>query len=91
MRGQALQTSGGGEFSRLCRSVGRLCRVETAAFGIQQRFRSVDLDIDSLCANVERLANIADEWKGIVAGYGQAETIARFQAIVADNADFFRA
>ena len=50
---------------------------ENEAFGIQQRFRLVDLDVDALSAQVERLANIAEEWRAIVAGYGQAAKAAR--------------
>ncbi len=46
---------------------------DNGAFGIQQNFRLVDLDPDSLYMHVERLANIADEWRAVVAGYGQAE------------------
>ena len=53
---------------------------ENEAFGIQQRFRIVDLDVDSLYAHVERLSNLADEWKEIVAGYGQAAKVAQEQA-----------
>ncbi len=49
---------------------------ENEAFGIQQRFRLVDLDPDSLADHVERLANLAEEWRAIVAGYGQAEAAA---------------
>ena len=53
---------------------------ENEAFGIQQRFRIVDLDVDGLYAQVERLSNLADEWKEIVAGYGQAAKVAQEQA-----------
>ena len=53
---------------------------ENEAFGIQQRFRIVDLDVDSLYAHVERLSNLADEWKEIVAGYGQVAKVAQEQA-----------
>ena len=53
---------------------------ENEAFGIQQRFRIVDLDVDGLYAQVERLSNLAEEWREIVAGYGQAEQTAREQA-----------
>jgi len=52
---------------------------ENEAFGIQQRFRIVDLDADSLYAHVERLSNLADEWREIIAGYGQAEQTAKEQ------------
>jgi len=53
---------------------------DNEAFGIQQRFRLVDLDVDSLSAQVERFANLADEWRDIVAGYGEAEAAAQAQA-----------
>jgi len=52
---------------------------ENEAFGIQQRFRIVDLDADSLYAHVERLSNLADEWREIIAGYGLAEQAAKEQ------------
>lgn len=50
---------------------------ENDAFGIQQRFRLVDLDADGLSAQVERLANLAEDWREIVAGYGRAEKVAK--------------
>jgi hypothetical protein len=53
---------------------------ENEAFGIQQRFRLVDLDVESLSAQVERLANLAEDWRAIVAGYGRAAKTAQEQA-----------
>ena len=53
---------------------------ENETFGIQQRFRLVDLDADSLYGHVERLSNLAEEWRDIVEGYGEAEKVARTQA-----------
>ena len=54
---------------------------DNEAFGIQERFRMVDLDADSLYAHVERLSNTAEEWREIVAGYGEAEVIAQKRQI----------
>ena len=54
---------------------------DNEAFGIQERFRMVDLDADSLYAHVERLSNTAEEWREIVAGYGEAEAIAQKRQI----------
>lgn len=56
---------------------------DNEAFGIEQRFRLVDLDADGLYRHVERLANLADEWRRIVAGYGVAEKAA--QALAAND------
>ena len=50
---------------------------DNEAFGIQQRFRLVDLDVDSLYENVERLSNMAEEWRSIVEGYGEAAAAAK--------------
>ncbi|MCR5413851.1 MAG: type III secretion system chaperone [Kiritimatiellae bacterium] len=50
---------------------------ENDSFGIQQRFRLVDLDPASLAEHVERLANLAEEWRAIVAGYGHIEAAAK--------------
>lgn len=64
---------------------------ENDAFGIQQRFRLIDLDVDGLSAQVERLANLADEWREIVAGYGQAEKMAKEQAAKKPQVSHFAA
>lgn len=53
---------------------------ENESFGIQQRFRIIDLDVDGLYAQVERLSSLAEDWREIVAGYGQADEVAKEQA-----------
>ena len=49
---------------------------ENDAFGLQQMYRLLDLDVDKLSAEVEKLANMAEEWKAIIAGCSQAENAA---------------
>ena len=47
---------------------------ENGSFGIQQWFRIVDLDVDRLSAEVETMANVAEEWKQLLAGCATVET-----------------
>ncbi len=58
------------------------------AFGLQQMFRLVDLDVDRLSEEVKKIADLAHEWKGIVAGCAHAETAAK--AIKAESDEAFR-
>ncbi len=53
---------------------------DNGAFGIEQRFRLVDLDADNLAGHVERLADLAEEWTAVVKGYGAAEAASRGRA-----------
>ena len=46
---------------------------ENESFGLQQRYRLAELDLDALSAEVEKLANVAEEWKGLLAGSATAE------------------
>ena len=46
---------------------------ETDGYAVQQAFRLVDLDVDSLAAHIERLVNLSEKWNGIVNGYREAE------------------
>ena len=47
---------------------------ENDSFGVQQWFRIVDLDVDRLSAEVETMANVAEEWKRLLAGCSAVET-----------------
>lgn len=47
---------------------------ENEAFGIQQMFSLRDLDADRLSEEVEKLSNLAEEWRRTIAGCAQAET-----------------
>lgn len=46
---------------------------ENKSFGLQQQYRLVYLDADMLAAEVEKLANVADEWKDVLSGIKAAE------------------
>ena len=46
---------------------------DNGAFGLQQRYRLIDLDGDTLYSEVEKLANLADDWKAILDGCEHAE------------------
>lgn len=46
---------------------------ENEAFGLEQMYRLVDLDVDALSTEVEKLANLAEEWKLIMSGAKNAE------------------
>jgi len=50
---------------------------ENDAFGMQQMFRLSDLDADELSAEVEKLSNLAEEWRRVLAGCADAETALR--------------
>ena len=47
---------------------------ENDSFGIQQWFKIVDLDVDRLSAEAETMANVAEEWKRLLAGCSTVET-----------------
>ena len=47
---------------------------ENEAFGIQQMFSLSGLDADRLFAEVEKLSNLAEEWKQALVGCARAET-----------------
>lgn len=46
---------------------------DNKSFGLQQQYRLVYLDVDTLAAEVEKLANVADEWKEVLSGIRAAE------------------
>ena len=46
---------------------------ETASFGLEQQYRLAYLDVDTLSAEVEKLANAADEWRAVLSGVRTAE------------------
>ena len=50
---------------------------ENEAFGLEQMFRLVDLDVDTLSVQVEKFANLAEDWKEIIAGAKKAEDAAK--------------
>lgn len=58
---------------------------ENDAYGIEQMFRLVDLDADALAMHVERLANIADDWRAILSGCMKVEKAA--EAIKAEHGE----
>ena len=47
---------------------------DNGSFGLQQWFRIVDLDVDRLSAEVETMANVAEEWKRLLAGCSAVES-----------------
>lgn len=47
---------------------------ENDSFGIQQWFKVVDLDADRLSAEVETMANVAEEWRRLLSGCAAIET-----------------
>ena len=47
---------------------------ENDSFGIQQWFKIVDLDADRLSAEVETMANVAEEWRRLLSGCAAIET-----------------
>ena len=47
---------------------------DNVSFGVQQWFRIVDLDAERLSAEVETMANVAEEWKQLLAGCSAVET-----------------
>ena len=47
---------------------------DSKSFGLQQQYRLVYLDVDTLAAEVEKLANVAEDWKDIISGCKAAET-----------------
>ena len=47
---------------------------DNGSFGVQQWFRIVDLDAERLSAEVETMANVAEEWKQLLAGCSAVET-----------------
>ena len=46
---------------------------DNGSFGIQQWFRIVDLDAEKLSAEIETMANVAEEWKRLLAGCSTVE------------------
>ena len=52
---------------------------ENEAFGIQQMFSLNYLDADRLFAEVEKLSNLAEEWKQALVGCAHAETALKEQ------------
>lgn len=47
---------------------------ENGSFGLQQWFKIVDLDADRLSAEVETMANVAEEWRRLLSGCAAIET-----------------
>ena len=47
---------------------------DSKSFGLQQQYRLVYLDVDTLAAEVEKLANMAEDWKDILSGCKASET-----------------
>lgn len=70
---------------------------ENEAFGLEQMFRLVDLDVDKLSDHVERIANLAEDWKAIIAGAKNAEDAAakkndgnQYETPFSSGGDFMR-
>lgn len=57
---------------------------ENESFGLQQMYHLVDLDVDRLSAEVEKLANLAEYWRGVLAGCVHAEAVAKAQKSESD-------
>ena len=52
---------------------------ENKSFGLQQQYRLAHLDVDLLSAEVEKIANVADEWKEVLSGVRAAEEVIQTQ------------